>query len=88
MAYTIKLKPSAIASFTKLPQDIQKAISAKISELEQSPRPYGVTKLKGGRGYLRVRTGDYRIIYEVDDKKMEVLVRVIGHRRDVYRGQK
>lgn len=88
MAYTVKLKPSAVASLTKLPQDLQKTIGAKISELEQLPRPYGAKKLKSSQGYLRIRTGDYRIIYEVDDKKREVLVRVIGHRRDVYRGSK
>lgn len=88
MAYTVKLKPSAASSLAKLPHDIQKAIGAKISELEQAPRLYGVKKLKGSRGYLRIRAGDYRIIYEVDDKKMKILVRVIGHRRDVYREQK
>lgn len=53
--------------------------------LARQPRPAGAKKLVGGRGEWRVRTGDYRIIYEIDDGVLLVLVLAIGHRRDIYR---
>ena len=55
--------------------------------LARQPRPAGAKKLVGGRGEWRVRTGDYRIIYEIDDGVLLVLVLAIGHRRDIYRPQ-
>ncbi|WP_346426229.1 type II toxin-antitoxin system RelE/ParE family toxin [Actinobaculum sp. 313] len=53
--------------------------------LAQEPRPSGAKKLVGGRGEWRVRTGDYRIVYEVHDGVLLVLVLAVGHRREVYR---
>ena len=53
--------------------------------LARQPRPAGAKKLVGGRGEWRVRTGDYRIIYEIDDGVLLVLVLAVGHRRDIYR---
>jgi mRNA interferase RelE/StbE len=54
--------------------------------LGADPRPAGVTPLKGHRPWLRVRVGDYRIIYNIDDTTCKVTVAVAGHRREVYRG--
>jgi mRNA interferase RelE/StbE len=56
-----------------------------IDALADDPRPPGVRALTGHRPYLRVRSGDYRVIYVVDDEIRQVRVVVIGHRRDVYR---
>ncbi len=55
--------------------------------LAENPRPPAATQLVGGSGEWRVRTGDYRIIYEIHDGELLVLVIVVGHRREVYRGR-
>ena len=60
-------------------------VQAVVELLARQPRPAGAKKLVGGRGEWRVRTGDYRIIYEIDDGVLLVLVLAIGHRRDIYR---
>jgi mRNA interferase RelE/StbE len=57
-----------------------------IANLGAIPRPLGTVALQGHRPYLRLRVGDYRIIYAVDDEARVVTVAVAGHRRDVYRG--
>lgn len=54
--------------------------------LASDPRPPGVSAIKGHRPYLRVRTGDYRVIYAVDDADRIVTVARVQHRREVYRG--
>jgi len=57
---------------------------AKLSELEANPRPSGCKKLKN-RDAWRIRVGDYRVIYEIHDKILRVIVVTVGHRREVYR---
>jgi mRNA interferase RelE/StbE len=57
----------------------------KAEQLGGDPRPRGARKLEGGAGELRVRVGDYRIVYEVDDEALRVLVLRVAHRREVYR---
>jgi mRNA interferase RelE/StbE len=64
------------------PPDYNKIVAA-LKELASNPRPYGYKKLKGRPGY-RVRTGDYRIIYNIEDNILTVYVLTIGHRKDVY----
>jgi len=54
--------------------------------LTRNPRPHGVKKLSGEQNLYRIRAGDYRIIYQIRDKELVVLVLKLGHRRDVYRG--
>jgi len=61
-------------------------IQAALELLAQQPRPAGATKLAGGNHEWRVRTGDYRIIYEIHDQVLLVLVLAVGHRRDSYPG--
>jgi mRNA interferase RelE/StbE len=62
-------------------------VQAAIDLLAGDPRPPGARKLVGGAGEWRVRTGDYRIIYEVHERVLRVLVIVIGHRRDIYQSR-
>ena len=69
----------------KLTPDARRRIQAAIELLAESPRPPGAKKLSGGSGDWRVRTGDYRIIYEIHDARLMVLVVAVGHRRDIYR---
>ena len=85
MAYAIKLKPSAVKVFEKLPKPIQKRIAAKIDDLSENPRPPGVEKLSGEDDFYRIRTGDYLLIYTINDDVLLVLILKIGHRREIYR---
>ncbi|MEO5657787.1 MAG: type II toxin-antitoxin system RelE/ParE family toxin [Nitrospiria bacterium] len=85
MVYTIEFKPSAARDLAKLQQDIQKRIAAKINALAREPRPPGVETLAGQDGLLRLRVGDYRILYQVLNKVLTILVVRIRHRREVYR---
>jgi len=85
MAYEVVLKPSAAREFRKLPKPIRKRIGKKIDELAENPRPPDAKALAGEEGFLRVRAGEYRIVYTVQDRALIVLVVRIGHRRDIYR---
>lgn len=84
MAYEILIKPSAVKEIEKLSRDVRAAIGEKIDRLSETPRPSGCAKLKGEDLY-RVRAGGYRIVYQIQDKKLVVLVVRVGDRRDVYR---
>ena len=84
-AYIIQLRPRARRSLRQLETEARNATAAVIDALATDPRPPGARALKGHRPYLRVRSGDYRVIYAVNDSSRVVRVAVIGHRRDVYR---
>ncbi len=60
-------------------------VSRKIDALAQDPRPAGVKKLEGEADIYRVRDGNFRIIYRIEDRKLLILVLLVGDRRDVYR---
>ena len=81
--YTVLILPSAQKQLNKLPNAIATRIEDKTLELEQDPRPPGCKKLKGRDAY-RIRIGDYRVIYEINDGRLIVTVITIGHRREVY----
>ena len=66
---------------------MRRRIQAALELLATEPRPPAATQLVGGSGEWRVRTGDYRIVYEIHDGELLVLVLRIGHRRDVYRAR-
>ena len=85
MAYKIIFTHSARKSFDALPIPDQDKLEKKIDKLSQNPRPDGVKKLSGTEGLYRIRSGDYRVIYQIQDKMLLVLVVKVGHRRDVYR---
>lgn len=61
----------------------QRRVQAAIELLAGEPRPNGAKKLAGGDGEWRVRTGDYRIVYQIHDNVLLVLVVAVGHRRDI-----
>lgn len=84
--FQIIIAPSARKSLLSLPRAIQVAIAEKIDSLVSDPRPHGVKKLEGHKDRYRVRVGDYRIIYKIADKKLQILIIRIGHRKEVYRG--
>jgi mRNA interferase RelE/StbE len=83
--YKIVLTPAARRCLTSLSRSDLRRVDAKILSLRHNPRPPGAKRLAGQQGFLRVRAGDYRIIYQVADDRLIVLVVRIGHRREVYR---
>lgn len=85
MTYAIEISPSAMRQLRKLHRPAQQRVQAAIELLAEQPRPSGATKLVGGAGEWRVRTGDYRIVYEIRDNVLLVLVVAVGHRREIYR---
>jgi len=87
LTYRIELSPAAARQLRKLDAPARRRIQAVVELLAQEPRPAGAKKLVGGDGEWRVRTGDYRVIYEVRDGVLLVLVLAVGHRRDIYRSR-
>lgn len=84
--YQVKLESKAETDLRKLPNEILRRIDSTISTLENNPRPRGVKKLSGKKkeGW-RVRVGNYRILYRIDDGKKVVLIYRIRHRSEAYR---
>ena len=84
-AWTVQLRPRARRALRQLGTEARESVAAVIDDLTADPRPSGASALKGHRPYLRVRVGDYRVIYAVDDAAQVTRVAAIGHRREVYR---
>ncbi len=85
MSHRIQFAPAAVRQLRKLGPPVRRRIQAVVELLSEEPRPAGATMLVGGAGEWRVRTGDYRLIYEIRDDVLVVLVLAIGHRREIYR---
>ncbi len=79
------LTTAAARELRKLDPQSRRRIQATIDTLATNPRPPAATRLVGGAGEWRVRTGDYRVVYEIHDDVLLILVLRMGHRRDVYR---
>ena len=84
--YAVYFKPSADRQLRKLPRDVQRRIVAAVEALADKPRPPGVVKITEDDNLRRIRVGDYRIVYEIHDDRLVVLVLRVAHRKDVYRG--
>jgi len=82
--YQIELRRRAQRVLDRLPKSDFQTVVEAIRELAQTPRPRGVEKVKS-TGLWRIRQGDYRIIYSIDDNQQLVTVVRIGHRKEVYR---
>lgn len=83
--YQVEIARRAVKSLARLPRVEQQKVRAAIDLLAEEPRPPNCTKLAGEQSVYRVSVGDYRILYEVFDQRLVVLVVRVGHRRDVYR---
>ena len=83
--YTVVLTQTAEKELRSLPSKIVERIIAVLKSLEENPRPADCKKLKGYKNLWRIRVGDYRILYVIDDVIMLVDVREIGNRKDIYR---
>ena len=84
MTYKVTLAPSAARQLRKFDPDARRRIQAAIELLAVEPRPPAAIRLVGGSGEWRVRTGNYMIVYEINDNEVVVLVLRMGHRREVY----
>ena len=82
--YELRFRPAALRQLRKLDSQIARRIKSATETLRTEPRPPGVKALTGQRGWLRIRVGDYRIVYEVRDSELVVLVIQIGHRSQIY----
>lgn len=83
-SYQIEMEKKAVKLLGKLDRPVQARLVAAIATLAADPRPHGVKALTGHPGLLRLRVGDYRVIYTVEDDRLVVLVVHLGHRSDVY----
>jgi len=85
MAYRVEFSAAAARAFRKLTPDVQRRIAKEIDALAENPRHPGVRALAGRQNEYRARAGAYRVLYEIHDQVLVVLVVAIGHQRDVYR---
>lgn len=83
--YTIEYKKSVEKDLRKLPVAQLKAVVAKIQALATNPYPSGSVKIRGSSELFRIRYADYRIIYQVHDGRLTILIIKVGHRREAYR---
>ena len=84
--YNIIFKRRAAKELLKLPNKIVPLISVTIDDLAVNPRPKAAKKLKGSKDELwRIRIGDYRVVYVIDDQIRIISIRRIGHRKDIYK---
>ena len=84
MRYRVILPRSVQKELARLPDEVVTRILARLARLETNPRPTDVKKLKG-RDAWRIRVGDCRVIYEIHDRELQILVVTVGHRREIYR---
>ena len=83
--YAVELLPSAARELSRLEASVQRRIGHAIDHLAEEPRPPGAAKLRGADAVWRLRVGDYRILYVIEDPRLLIVVVKIGHRREVYR---
>ena len=85
MKHTVVITRSPQKALDRLESDMYARITRKLEELEDNPRPMGVEKLSGREDLYRVRVGDWRIVYAIQDQELIVLIVEVAHRREVYR---
>jgi mRNA interferase RelE/StbE len=83
--YEVLIERTAERDLQSLPSNILNRIAPRIKALAEDPRPSGCHKLTGSRNDWRIRIGDYRVVYEIDDKRKQVRIFRVRHRREVYR---
>jgi len=81
--YQVRIERPAVKKIEKIPEPDYSRVKEAILSLAEDPRPYGYIKLKGREAY-RIRQGNYRVIYEIHEKILTVIVVDAGHRKDIY----
>jgi len=83
--YSIEFLRTALKELSKLPLEVQQRIADRIDELKTNPYPPSIKALKNGDGRLRLRVGDYRVIYRIEADNLVIIVIKVGHRRNIYK---
>jgi mRNA interferase RelE/StbE len=83
--YEVRFATSAAKEFRSLSTQLKRRVSVAIDSLSQNPRPLGICKLVGAEHLYRIRVGQYRVVYEIDDHEQFIRITRIRHRREVYR---
>lgn len=83
--YRVSISPAATRALERLPRDARRRVRLRIEALATGPRPPGARALRGPERLLRIRVGDYRVVYRVVDATHAVQVVWVGHRKDAYR---
>jgi len=84
MSYSLLILRRAQKELSDLPKDVYIKIKQAILKLSEDSRPYGCKKLRGREGW-RMRVGNYRVIYEINDKDKSIIILHVGHRKDIYK---
>ena len=84
MSYRVLVPKSVHKQIKKLPPSVSDSIVLHMSLLQENPRPIGSLKMHGTEGW-RIRVGEYRVVYDINDREKVVVVRRVGHRREIYR---
>jgi mRNA interferase RelE/StbE len=86
MRYRIEFRPAALREMRRIPKPFKARLLTAIAALADTPRPPGSVRLQGPEGFHRVRVGDYRILYLIQDRVLLICVVRVAHRKDAYRG--
>ena len=84
MAYRIEVTPRARKDLRTLSMRVRQIMADQIDALKNDPRPQGCKKLKGREDFYRIRVGDYRVVYQIEDKVLLILIVRIGDRKEIY----
>jgi len=82
--YELRFTPAGVRSWRKLPVEVRTRIAPHLDDLISNPRPDGVKKLKGFQNLYRIRSGEYRVIYEIDDASRKIFVTKVANRSEAY----
>jgi mRNA interferase RelE/StbE len=85
MKYSVEFRPAVLKSIKGLPRKDLRRIKKRIDELAENLPDPNTTKIKGNNTFHKIRSGDYRIIYEIHADRLVILIVKIGHRKDVYK---
>ena len=85
MQYSIEFRPAVLKSLKRFPKKDLVRLKKKIDELGTNLPNSNITKMKGNNPFHKIRSGDYRIIYEIHNNRIVILIVKIGHRKDVYK---
>lgn len=86
VSYKIEFAPRIESQLNLIPKDIKRLIFDRIEKLKTNPRPENIEPLKGvDKGFFRIRQGDYRIVYSIEDHKLIILIVRVVHRKEVYK---
>jgi mRNA interferase RelE/StbE len=85
MKYQIKFRSSALKEILALPKKMADRVGTAIDALGDNPRPFGYTQLQGSEKLFRIRIGDIRVVYTIEDEIRIVEIRMVGNRREIYR---